>query len=480
MARVARLLRRRATVAILLLLMTVALPAAWLVRASVNRPESGEDSFLEAMRTLYQHWDSAYGLQAEIYSPPSSVSPSPNQHWDSAYGLQAENPFPPSAISLPPDVPPAPHLEDCEARTAFRLSTEKWGERGEPPHWAVPNPACGNVPQPPWIRGSDAANLAGTRQAQADIWRQQFPGRQCVGRRVMVVEWLSMGWHGIGSQLHVMGAVLSAAVRHNRTLVLVPGSLPHANHDECDKLGHRGSLECYFFRFSSKECEEIAVKAHQAWKAAEERKQRAAAEEKEREGKEEEEKEKGAEGGKTGKGGERRLLQAASSTGDSKVYHQNSTETHSSDDAPVRRLRNGADGATDGDRTDGDGEGTAGNVTNEDVIVAQPCDSVECVASDALVIFPTLPGFGVDQGSEVISQLNATAAELWGDAYLRSPLPNEVMGRMGEHSKFLKKAHWWRAQATRFMLRWPSAYLCHIINRERHHIKRGKAASACT
>ncbi|CAI7915090.1 unnamed protein product, partial [Closterium sp. NIES-54] len=35
---------------------------------------------------------------------------------------------------------------------------------------------------------------------------------------------------------------------------------------------------------------------------------------------------------------------------------------------------------------------------------------------------------------------------------------------------FPHQAHWWRAQATRFMLRWPSAYLCHIINRERHHV----------
>ncbi|CAI6002770.1 unnamed protein product, partial [Closterium sp. NIES-64] len=197
-------------------------------------------------------------------SPPTPQPSPPNQHWESAYGLQAENTFPPSAISLRPDVPPAPHLEDCEARTAFRLSTEKWGERGEPPYWAVPNPACGNVPQPPWlslslsvlklaIRGSDAANLAATRQAQADIWGQQFPPGQCKGRRVMVVEWLSMGWHGIGSQLHVMGAVLSAALLHNRTLVLVPGTLPQADHEECEKLGHRGSLDCYFFRFSSQE-----------------------------------------------------------------------------------------------------------------------------------------------------------------------------------------------------------------------------------
>ncbi|CAI5535966.1 unnamed protein product [Closterium sp. Naga37s-1] len=29
-------------------------------------------------------------------------------------------------------------------------------------------------------------------------------------------------------------------------------------------------------------------------------------------------------------------------------------------------------------------------------------------------------------------------------------------------------ARWWRAQAARFLLRWPSAHLCHVINRVRH------------
>ncbi|CAI5948668.1 unnamed protein product [Closterium sp. NIES-65] len=32
----------------------------------------------------------------------------------------------------------------------------------------------------------------------------------------------------------------------------------------------------------------------------------------------------------------------------------------------------------------------------------------------------------------------------------------------------LPQLHWWRAQAVRFMLRWPSAHLCHVINQQRH------------
>ncbi|CAI5949919.1 unnamed protein product [Closterium sp. NIES-65] len=529
----------RVTIAIPLLLMNVALPARFVRAADAVQP-SEEDPFSEAVRNLYQCslpsrsspspppsfpsqpyqlTHTSYRDGVSSFTPPRLIplietahpgcilsAPSipflplmfssslilrrssprtlpslrlpPNQHWESAYGLQAENTFPPSAISLPPDVPPAPHLEDCEARTAFRLSTEKWGERGEPPYWAVPNPACGNVPQPPWIRGSDAANLAATRQAQADIWRQQFPPRQCKGRRVMVVEWLSMGWHGIGSQLHVMGAVLSAALLHNRTLVLMPATLPQADHAECERgrltatsfgsppkshltcralllfllpsahpeLGRRGSLECYFFRFSSQECEEIALKARQAWKAAEERKQQAAAEEKEREErergeKEREENDKGEEqapggGGGSGKGGERdskeeggekvkngggrRLLQAAIETGDVEVFHADVVHTQVSH----------ADNTTDGaDGTGDNNEESKRDVTNEDVIVAEPCDGVGCLGSDALVIFPATPGFGVDGGSNFISQLNASAADLWGKAYLKSPLRNEVMGR---------------------------------------------------
>ncbi|CAI5969334.1 unnamed protein product [Closterium sp. NIES-65] len=31
-----------------------------------------------------------------------------------------------------------------------------------------------------------------------------------------------------------------------------------------------------------------------------------------------------------------------------------------------------------------------------------------------------------------------------------------------------QKVQWWRAQALRFMLRWPSPYLCHLLNRHRH------------
>ncbi|CAI7883953.1 unnamed protein product [Closterium sp. NIES-54] len=31
-----------------------------------------------------------------------------------------------------------------------------------------------------------------------------------------------------------------------------------------------------------------------------------------------------------------------------------------------------------------------------------------------------------------------------------------------------RQVHWWRAQAVRFIMRWPSAHLCHVTNQERH------------
>ncbi|CAI7771186.1 unnamed protein product [Closterium sp. NIES-53] len=72
--------------------------------------------------------------------------------WESIYGLHEDNQLPPANISLPPNVPPAPHLEDCAARTAFRLAAEQRGANGEPPEWARPPKCCGCNPQPPWVR----------------------------------------------------------------------------------------------------------------------------------------------------------------------------------------------------------------------------------------------------------------------------------------------------------------------------------------
>ncbi|CAI5954662.1 unnamed protein product [Closterium sp. NIES-64] len=136
------------------------------------------------------------------------------------------------------------------------------GCRFRQPLWVGIGPSTGRMPVPAapvggfQVRGSDAANLAATRQAQADIWRHQFPNESpsaaksaaatssaatssaatssaatsaaaassfqsesnpvastsaCSGRRLFVVDWPKRK-HGIGSQLSIsLGAAEAAA-----------------------------------------------------------------------------------------------------------------------------------------------------------------------------------------------------------------------------------------------------------------------------
>ncbi|CAI5467564.1 unnamed protein product [Closterium sp. Yama58-4] len=195
--------------------------------------------------------------------------------WERVYGL-ADPAQPPARIALPPNVPRAPHLEDCSARSAFRRQTEARGARGEAPAWTSAPSEC-RYPQPPWVRGSDAANLAATRQAQADIWLHQFPAPSpsasaqaargaCGGRRLLVVPWPSRR-NGIGSQIHIMSAWLNHALSHDRILVPTPGSFERANHSHCTGAD-KGSFSCYFFPVVSPACDEAALEAIAAVAAA--------------------------------------------------------------------------------------------------------------------------------------------------------------------------------------------------------------------
>ncbi|CAI7902940.1 unnamed protein product, partial [Closterium sp. NIES-53] len=93
--------------------------------------------------------------------------------------------------------------------------------------------------------------------------------------------------------------------------------------------------------------------------------------------------------------------------------------------------------------------------------------------------------------------LEAAVAKRWWGAWYERPNTVEVKGKMAEEadvmphtlltpffppphasltplfpcphaSLSLCQVHWWRAQSLRFMLRWPSPYLCHLTNRLRH------------
>ncbi|CAI5965578.1 unnamed protein product [Closterium sp. NIES-64] len=282
--------------------------------------------------------------------------------WESAYDLAEGTIRPPAKISLPPNVPPPPHLEDCAARTAFRESTEKRAANGESPKWSNSSEACAWVPQPPWIRGPDAGNLAATRRAQRDLWERQFPA-SCKERRLVLIEWSPLERHGLGSQLHIMTALFSLAVSYNRTFVPMPGTYMRANHSECQAIGKASTLECYFFRMVSKECEDIAMAEHRA--------------------------------GRIPPCPDFRDLEGALKS-DSPVV--------CAKDEDYNRLR-----------------------------------------------------------------LRGDAAREWGDAYLQRPNVVELTGSMQPVNPGQRQVHWWRAQAIRFMLRWPSAYMCHITNRVRHN-----------
>ncbi|CAI7771188.1 unnamed protein product, partial [Closterium sp. NIES-54] len=65
-------------------------------------------------------------------------------------------------------------------------------------------------------------------------------------------------------------------------------------------------------------------------------------------------------------------------------------------------------------------------------------------------------------------EMKANITWRWGGAQWQQPDTVWHVPGTESHKAHTMQVHWWRAQATRFMLRWPSAYLCHVTNRVRH------------
>ncbi|CAI5523816.1 unnamed protein product [Closterium sp. Naga37s-1] len=297
--------------------------------------------------------------------------------WSEAYGLGGDSVLPPSAVSLPAGVPAAPHLEDCARVSAEREAWERRGEGGEEPAWTrgAPrqadaaaggggaSPGCSGqaqgeeVPQPPWIRGSDEANLPLTRVVQRDIWRNQFPPGDCTDRRLLVAHWAKSTSHGVGSQIHYMSALLSVAMRHNRTLVAQPDGFDRARTPSCEANGSASSSPP-----RSSACRHVIQHA---------------------------------------------LMQ---------------------------------------------------NLENIPWAKDDPADVA--ALDDPIVI--------VGYTNPTMLFMESGAADLLGDAYLASPCTVQLNGKLAALSGPQRKVHWWRAQAVRFIMRWPSAHLCHVTNQERH------------
>ncbi|CAI5481252.1 unnamed protein product [Closterium sp. Yama58-4] len=259
------------------------------------------------------------------------------------------------------------------------------------------------------VRGSDAANLAATRQAQADIWLHQFPNQSpsddtsaaaissaatsvCSGRRLFVVDWPKRK-HGIGSQLSIMSAYLSLALIHNRTLVPTPGTYLRANHSECLAAGNFNSFDCYFFPLVARSCEERVREVMRGG---------------------------GEAGGGVGSGGQK----------------EGNGEAEKGGVGGVEEGEAGGRAAGDGGEEEGkEWEGVCADYSNVRALLGSDRPIVRFC------------------GNYLHFKYEADAASI------------EVRGRVKASVPRLQQVHWWRAQSLRFMLRWPSAYLCHVSNR---------------
>eukprot|EP00897_Mesotaenium_endlicherianum_P002655 jgi/Mesen1/2417/ME000157S01555 len=59
-------------------------------------------------------------------------------------------------------------------------------------------------------------------------------------------------------------------------------------------------------------------------------------------------------------------------------------------------------------------------------------------------------------------------AKKWGTPWLKRQVSIENMGTIPTQTDRDLRVRWWRSQGVRFLLRWPSRYMCHITNRVRH------------
>ncbi|RYQ90970.1 hypothetical protein Ahy_B09g096875 isoform H [Arachis hypogaea] len=162
-----------------------------------------------------------------------------------------------------PDIPNAPHLENCKAKTKLygRLD-QRTGNESFPP-WTSwkgfldTHPvASSKGTYPPWIAGSDEENYPMTRKVQRDIWIHQHPV-DCRDPNVkfLVADWERLPGFGIGAQIAGMCGLLAIAISEGR--VLVANYYNRADHDGC-KASSRSSWSCYFFPETSQECRQRA------------------------------------------------------------------------------------------------------------------------------------------------------------------------------------------------------------------------------
>jgi hypothetical protein len=77
--------------------------------------------------------------------------------------------------------------------------------------------------------------------------------------------------------------------------------------------------------------------------------------------------------------------------------------------------------------------------------------------------------FSVHGGKLKRHSVLVQAPSIWGKPWLKESVKTlENQGKLFEADEDRARMSWWRAQATKYLLRWPSKYLCRLTNRERH------------
>ncbi|CAI5481896.1 unnamed protein product [Closterium sp. Yama58-4] len=360
--------------------------------------------------------------------------------WETLYGLSADSPLPPSAISLPPSIPPPPHLEPCSARTAIRQAAERRGEGGELPPWAQGNAACGNVPQPPWVRGSDSSNLASTRVAQRDIWAHQFPppsplpahtagpaagdaggaveagsaadtddaataAAACEGKRFLLVQWPDDTESSNSSS-----TTTTTGTGSNSSNATTSGSNSSST---ADGGGRRWSYEALAGQLHG-----MSVALRVAFTAG------------------------------------RVLVPMPGSF--LPAHHPHCQALNASRSLHCYFFRPVSQACE------------AAAMQHYTSAGAPPCKPLSQLTAQQLGTNETVICAVASSDASYPASANASSERAWSEAYLQRPFLVERQGALLNISNPQLQAHWWTAQALRFLLRWPSPALCHALNRHRN------------
>ncbi|CAI5518640.1 unnamed protein product, partial [Closterium sp. Naga37s-1] len=377
----------------------------------------------------------------DMLASPSPTSAELYEAWAHLFAL--DSPVPPPAIAMPASLPPAPHLEDCAVRTALRLASEHTGARqtaagngeeeergeGEAPEWARASAACGNVPQPPWVRGADAANLGSTREVQRDLWAHQFPPGSCEGRRLLLVHWPHLPLppqddHGSSNANRnlTQNSSLTQDSSNNSNNSSGSGGDSSSRDEESSSTSGSSSSggESGFWSVTSASvvAEQLAAMAGALSVAV----------------------------------SSRRVLVPMPGS----FLPANHPHCHAVNESGslhcyfVRSVSPACEAAA---------------MQQYRLAASPPCRPLAQLTSalasnDSLVCaLATL---------HPSSRPDSAAARAWGNAYKQRPYLVEERGVMVNATEEHMQAYWWQAQALRFLLRWPSALLCHATNRMRH------------